>query len=156
MITYDANAPETPRKADWRDDALCRTEDAEDFFPVGASPAAKAAERHAKTVCFRCPALQACGQWALDNREPAGVWGGMSEAERAKILRRRGVRLATVEEEPEPPKPKRKSPEPAVCGTNSGYRKHVRDKTPICGPCRRAHADADNRLRRTGTTKVAV
>lgn len=42
---------------------------------------------------------------------------------------------------------------PAECGTNSGYAKHQREKTEICGPCRRAHADADARLRRTGTTK---
>jgi hypothetical protein len=156
MITYDASAPASPRKADWRDDALCRTEDPEDFFPVGASPAAKAAERHAKTVCFRCPALQACGQWALDNREPVGVWGGMSEAERRAILRRRGVRLADVEEEPEPPKTAPKKQEPAKCGTRGGYQKHLREKTVICDPCRQANTDADNRLRRTGTTKVAV
>lgn len=42
---------------------------------------------------------------------------------------------------------------PARCGTNSGYSKHQREKTEVCGPCRQAHADADARLRRTGTTK---
>ncbi|CAM5619228.1 Transcriptional regulator WhiB OS=Streptomyces aurantiogriseus OX=66870 GN=whiB PE=3 SV=1 [Streptomyces aurantiogriseus] len=46
--------------------------------------------------------------------------------------------------------------EPAKCGTRSGYQKHVREKTVICGPCRQANTDADRRLRRTGTTKVAV
>lgn len=100
MIRTSYGAPDTPRATDWRDDALCRAEDPEDFFPVGATPTAKAAERHAKAVCFRCPSLQPCGQWALDEREPVGVWGGMSEAERLKILRRRGVKVAVVEEEP--------------------------------------------------------
>lgn len=50
----------------------------------------------------------------------------------------------------------REKREPAKCGTRSGYQKHVREKTPICQPCRQANTDADNRLRRTGTTKVLV
>lgn len=45
-------------------------------------------------------------------------------------------------------------PAVAECGTQSGYAKHLRERTEVCGPCRRAHADADARLRRTGTTKV--
>lgn len=47
-------------------------------------------------------------------------------------------------------------PAVAECGTRAGYQKHLREKTAICGPCRQANADADNRLRRTGTTKVLV
>jgi hypothetical protein len=42
------------------------------------------------------------------------------------------------------------------CGTNSGYRKHIREGSEICSPCRKAHADADARLRRTGTSKAAA
>lgn len=90
-------APPTPsrRNPDWRDAAACRDEkeNPEDWFPIGVTPAAKAQERHAKAVCWSCPALQACGQWALQTRQPFGVWGGLSEAERRAILRRRGVRL---------------------------------------------------------------
>ncbi|MBQ0974520.1 WhiB family transcriptional regulator [Streptomyces sp. RK31] len=45
----------------------------------------------------------------------------------------------------------------AVCGTDSGYAKHLREKTPVCDACRRAHSEADARLRRTGTSRqVAV
>jgi hypothetical protein len=46
--------------------------------------------------------------------------------------------------------------ERSVCGTRSGYQRHQREKTEICGPCRRANADADNRLRRIGTTLASV
>jgi hypothetical protein len=46
--------------------------------------------------------------------------------------------------------------ERSVCGTRSGYQRHQREKTEICGPCRQANTDADNRLRRTGTTRVAA
>ncbi|MGW1615745.1 WhiB family transcriptional regulator [Streptomyces sp. NPDC002285] len=44
----------------------------------------------------------------------------------------------------------------AKCGTRSGYQRHLREKTEICTPCRQANTDADNRLRRTGTTKAAA
>lgn len=46
-----------------------------------------------------------------------------------------------------------KVPAVAECGTRSGYQKHVRERTAICQPCREANTNADNRLRRTGTTK---
>jgi hypothetical protein len=32
--------------------------------------------------------------------------------------------------------------EPAACGTENGYEKHLRDKTVTCPGCRRAHTDA--------------
>lgn len=88
----------TSQRADnWRDNAACRSEDPEDWFPIGASPAAKAQERHAKAVCWHCPSLEACGRWALETRQPFGVWGGMSEGQRRAILRRRGVRVHDVD-----------------------------------------------------------
>lgn len=95
MIRTRYDAPDTAVVTDWRQSGACRAEDPEDFFPVGATPAAKATERHAKAVCFRCPSSLECGQWALQTRQAFGIWGGMTEAERAKILRRRGIRLNT-------------------------------------------------------------
>lgn len=44
----------------------------------------------------------------------------------------------------------------ARCGTRDGYRWHRRRGEDACRPCKRANTDADNRLRRTGTSKVAV
>ncbi|MFD8404634.1 WhiB family transcriptional regulator [Streptomyces anulatus] len=41
---------------------------------------------------------------------------------------------------------------PAACGTRSGYQKHRRLGETACAPCRQANADADRRLRNTGTT----
>ena len=41
-----------------------------------------------------------------------------------------------------------------LCGTRSGYVRHRRNGEDACGACRRANTDADNRLRRTGTTRV--
>lgn len=49
---------------------------------------------------------------------------------------------------------KTKARGPAECGTRRGYQKHRRDGETACDACRQANTDADNRLRRTGTTKV--
>lgn len=45
--------------------------------------------------------------------------------------------------------------QPAECGTRAGYQRHLRLGEKACDPCRQANTDADNRLRRTGTTKAA-
>lgn len=42
--------------------------------------------------------------------------------------------------------------ETATCGTRSGYQRHRRLGEAACDPCRQANADADHRLRNTGTT----
>ena len=44
----------------------------------------------AKAVCDSCPVLQRCRDHALASREPYGVWGGLSEDERAAVLAERG------------------------------------------------------------------
>lgn len=41
----------------------------------------------------------------------------------------------------------------ARCGTRPGYQRHRKNGEKACDACRQANADADNRLRRTGTTK---
>ena len=76
---------------DWRHDAICRDEDPELFFHVGTSGPALMQIAEAKTVCRRCPVTEQCLAWALESGQDAGVWGGMSEAER-RALKRRGAR----------------------------------------------------------------
>jgi WhiB family redox-sensing transcriptional regulator len=76
---------------DWRNDAACRDEDPELFFPVGTSGPALSQIAQAKSVCRRCPAMSECLQWALESGQDAGVWGGASEDER-RALKRHGVR----------------------------------------------------------------
>ncbi|WP_424556268.1 WhiB family transcriptional regulator [Streptacidiphilus pinicola] len=49
-------------------------------------------EDAAKRVCAGCPVLDECRTYALEAREPYGVWGGMSEDERAALLRMRRLR----------------------------------------------------------------
>jgi WhiB family redox-sensing transcriptional regulator len=73
---------------DWRHRAACRDEDPDLFFPIGNTGPALLQIEEAKAVCRRCPEMEACLQWALESGQEAGVWGGMSEHERAALKRR--------------------------------------------------------------------
>ena len=73
---------------DWQNDAACRGMDSATFFhPVNERNAARKDRiASAKAICRRCPAIKECLEYALRVREPYGVWGGRSEAERALLL----------------------------------------------------------------------
>lgn len=224
-------APNTSHRGpDWRDTASCRIEDPTLFFPNGDSGPSLLAIEQAKAICRACPALEACGQWATDNRIEYGIFGGLTEQERASVRRAKVRRRLSPEEaakkaeekrQPEKPRtlqsiyddntvrlydghlgwngsrkvhfkgelftPKqlaffldrKRMPDGPIrtecssadcilpahiadtaersgCGTRLGYRRHLSAGETPCGPCRQANTDADNRLRRTGTSRVAV
>jgi WhiB family transcriptional regulator, redox-sensing transcriptional regulator len=80
---------------DWRFEAACLEQDPELFFPIGdAGPAVDQIET-AKAICRTCPVMQECLAWALETGQDFGVWGGMSEAERLQLRRRRSPVMAT-------------------------------------------------------------
>lgn len=41
----------------------------------------------ARAICAPCPVRAQCLQWALEQRETAGVWGGLSASERVQLRR---------------------------------------------------------------------
>ncbi|MFI6334170.1 WhiB family transcriptional regulator [Streptomyces sp. NPDC050535] len=67
---------------DWQDQALCAQTGAEFFFPEPGSSV-----REAKRICGMCAMRPACLDYALDNDERFGVWGGLSEKERLSLRR---------------------------------------------------------------------
>ena len=73
------------RQWNWQLDGLCRTLSPEVFFhPEGERGTARRTRaENAKSVCLGCPVLLACRRHALAVREPYGIWGGMTEEERA-------------------------------------------------------------------------
>jgi WhiB family redox-sensing transcriptional regulator len=73
---------------DWQMRAACRGIDSSVFFhPENERGAAKdERDRLAKRVCVSCPVIQECRRHALSVREPYGIWGGLSVAERAELL----------------------------------------------------------------------
>lgn len=68
---------------DWRERSLCAQTDPEAFHPEKGG-----STREAKKVCQNCEVREECLQWALDNDERYGIWGGMSERERRKLKKR--------------------------------------------------------------------
>jgi len=75
----------------WRNRAACLDESPELFFPIGNTGPALAQIEEAKAVCRRCQVIDVCLKWAMDSRQDAGVWGGLSDDER-RALRRRTAR----------------------------------------------------------------
>jgi len=73
---------------DWQTRAQCRGVDLSVFFPPDGERgrARSARERRAKAFCGDCPVLAQCRRHALAIAEPFGVWGGLSEGERARML----------------------------------------------------------------------
>ena len=72
---------------DWQANARCTEVDPEIFFPErgGSSKAARA-------VCNRCEVRMQCLEYALNNKEQFGIWGGTSERERRRLRRERTAR----------------------------------------------------------------
>jgi WhiB family redox-sensing transcriptional regulator len=81
----------------WQRLGSCRGMDSGVFFhPDGErNPSRARRTAQAKEVCGRCPVVEQCREFALQTREPFGVWGGLAEAERRVILERRGIPLAS-------------------------------------------------------------
>lgn len=76
-----ADAEET--ELSWQERALCAQTDPEAFFPEKGG-----STREAKKVCVSCEVRAECLEYALENDERFGIWGGLSERERRKLKRR--------------------------------------------------------------------
>jgi hypothetical protein len=76
--------------------------------------------RYNRRVCAACPIQQACLQRALDLREPWGMWGGLTPAERERLL----------DPAPRQVAPRHRKP----CGTPAATRRHQRlgEHCPVC------------------------
>jgi WhiB family redox-sensing transcriptional regulator len=68
----------------WMQRGNCREHPPATFFPsdgVGVD--------RARRICESCPVREPCLEYALAQHIDHGVWGGTSERERRRILRRR-------------------------------------------------------------------
>lgn len=71
-------------ETEWMGSGRCRDMDPAVFFPSDGIGV-----QNAQRICAECPMKVPCLEYALDNRVDHGVWGGTSERERRRILRRR-------------------------------------------------------------------
>jgi len=81
---------------DWQLHAACRGTDSEVFFHPERErgEARERREVAAKAICAACPVRQECLDHSLAVREPYGVWGGLTEHERAALLKRNKLSAA--------------------------------------------------------------
>lgn len=71
----------------WQEQAACRDRDVSMFFHPANERGGTRRRREvvAKTICFSCAVRLECADYAIRAREPYGVWGGLTEAEREEI-----------------------------------------------------------------------
>ncbi len=69
----------------WQERALCAQTDPEAFFPEKGG-----STREAKRVCVSCEVRAECLEYALEQDERFGIWGGLSERERRRLKKEAG------------------------------------------------------------------
>jgi WhiB family transcriptional regulator, redox-sensing transcriptional regulator len=67
----------------WQERSACYGLDPEVFFPTSEEEAGLAL-----SYCNACPVRDTCLEWAIQNGERYGVWGGTTEQERRRLMRR--------------------------------------------------------------------
>nr|WP_255450397.1 WhiB family transcriptional regulator [Skermania sp. ID1734] len=96
VARYRCGLPALPAPAtdewDWQLRARCRTVDPAIFFPPARGPERTRSEREAKAICAGCPVLHTCRRYAVQAKEPHGIWGGLSARERALLELHASVR----------------------------------------------------------------
>lgn len=104
----------------WRDEAACLGHDTSKWFPDSPTNGRSATTAQAIQICRSCPVQTQCLTTALTTPEPWGIWGGLTERQRAAH------------------RPRRSQAHPH--GTNAGYARHLNVGDPACRPCLEAHA----------------
>jgi len=73
----------------WQPVALCSGNHSHLFFAPSVQERKDERQRRevrAKAVCQVCPVAIECRRYALQIREPYGIWGGLTETERRRVL----------------------------------------------------------------------
>lgn len=80
VVDMDRIPLEDPEELGWQERSLCAETDPESFFPEKGG-----STREAKKVCMACEVRIECLDYALENDERFGIWGGLSERERRRL-----------------------------------------------------------------------
>ena len=82
---------DTDEILEWQERAACRDYDNLLFFgEEGESELERQArETRAKAVCSTCPVREPCLEFAMETNQKYGIWGGLTDKERASLKRRR-------------------------------------------------------------------
>lgn len=72
----------------WREQAACAGQNPAIFFPAHRHP------KTAKRICGTCPVRSPCLAFALRTGSEDGVWGGLDQDERRRLLHDTEVRTS--------------------------------------------------------------
>ena len=75
-----------PTGQNWRLIGLCKGSSTVVFYPPSDDDSLA---EEAKTICSMCTVRKPCLEFALTTREKHGVWGGLTDRERRRVLRQR-------------------------------------------------------------------
>jgi WhiB family redox-sensing transcriptional regulator len=73
----------SPDERPWAAYGACRDADSDLFFPGPEGDPGEAVR-----ICLGCPVRDECLAWALETRMRYGIWGGLTERERRRLLKR--------------------------------------------------------------------
>jgi hypothetical protein len=124
--------------AEWMESASCAGVDSAIFF-VGEGRSVAPA----RSVCRGCSVRQECLDYALTNDIRYGVWAGLTERQRCKVVR------------------EQTAPDPTglACGdkrgTTTGYDRHRRAGQGACADCLAAMRERSRRVRAEGAARRA-
>ena len=96
-INLGAHVPATLAQPGWRGQAECRKAGsgkvAAFFAPAHfeRKDEKDLREGQARALCAACPVQQACLEYSLVVQEPHGIWGGLNELERRRLIRKRAA-----------------------------------------------------------------
>jgi WhiB family redox-sensing transcriptional regulator len=94
VVDVDRLSPLQPGDWEWQRNAACRAMGSAVFFhPTDErDPARSQRIARAQAICHSCAVIIDCLAYALRVREPYGIWGGLSENDRASLLGLRSLR----------------------------------------------------------------
>ena len=83
----------------WRAAAECRGENAVYFFAPShfeRKPEKDLREGAARALCRACPVQRECLEHSLTTNESHGIWGGLNELERRRLIRKRAAEQESI------------------------------------------------------------
>jgi hypothetical protein len=118
----------------WEGERRCRDVSPAIFFPEEREESSN----EAFALCDQCACRSVCTEYAIENNEIHGIWGGLTQAERRKII---SVREIIARNHGHLPVWMNEIP---TClagegGTERGYRAHISTGEIPCDGCRAAH-----------------
>lgn len=90
MLSSQRVSPSAERL--WQEKAACKGPQAAVFFPpshLERKDEREERELRAKSICASCSVQRPCLEYALEIREPHGIWGGLNEVERKQLIAKR-------------------------------------------------------------------